>query len=242
MASNFPNPEEINEDTGALWESGDTWTDSESGYTYIYSPANGQSRWRMQSGTYTTPNLQSVTDAGNNTTNDITLGTDKITLDATDGSASFASDAVQIQGSSGQLYWDQPTGFLAMYGQRSGTGTFAITSDGQIRLGGADPTDSSKTNILLEGDDGSAEFAGDVVVGSRNKKWMLVESNGLCHMVEQSRASTADLVAPAAEYPPLRDVFAELNAIESALAQVMEKLRMTPPAGWEVWDGSSENS
>ena len=253
-----------------------------------------------------------VAKTGDNMTGDLTLGTDKITLDATDGSASFASDAVQIQGSSGQLYWDQPTGFLAMYGQRSGTGTFAITSDGQIRLGGADPTDSSKTNILLEGDDGSAEFAGDVtssngtnlatigssgnanfkrggvglvalngfastsfgiaitddadisssadyktylfsdgraefagdvVVGSRNKKWMLVESNGLCHMVEQSRASTADLVAPAAaEYPPLRDVFAELNAIESALAQVMEKLRMTPPAGWEVWDGSSENS
>ena len=92
--------------------------------------------------------------------------------------------------------------------------------------------------------DGTAEFASDVVVGSRNKKWMLVESNGLCHMVEQPTASTADLVAPAAaaEYPPLRDVFAELNAIEKALGEVMEKLRMTPPAGWEVWDGSDENS
>ena len=92
--------------------------------------------------------------------------------------------------------------------------------------------------------DGIARFFGDVVITSRNKPWMLVEQNGLCHLVEQISATTADLVetAAAVEYPPLRDVFAELDAIEKALEEVMDKLRMAPPAGWEVWDGSSENS
>ena len=85
---------------------------------------------------------------------------------------------------------------------------------------------------------GSASFAGDVVVGSRSRSWMLVEQGGLCHMVEQTRASTADLVD---DYPKLRDVFNELNMIESALQEIMDRLRLTPPAGWEVWDGSNDS-
>jgi hypothetical protein len=82
--------------------------------------------------------------------------------------------------------------------------------------------------------DGSASFAGDLVVGSRSKSWMLVEQGGLCHMVEQTRSVDAD------EYPKLRDVFNELDLIERSLSQVMEKLRLIPPAGWPVWDGSDE--
>ena len=91
--------------------------------------------------------------------------------------------------------------------------------------------------------DGSAEFASDVVVGSRGKQWMLVEQGGLCHMVEQVTRTTADLPTPAADkYPELRDVFAELNIVEKALEEVMVKLRMQVPAGWPVWDGSDEIS
>jgi hypothetical protein len=91
---------------------------------------------------------------------------------------------------------------------------------------------------------GVATFKGDVVVSSRNKQWMLVEQGGLCHMVEQVSATTADLIDPAfsaAEYPKLRDVFAELNLIEKALQEVMQKLRMTEPDGWPVWDGSDNS-
>ena len=121
--------------------------------------------------------------------------------------------------------------------------TVQVVKYGIMHLGGDVP---SSPNITLNGQTGSAEFARDVVVGSRNKKWMLVEQGGLCHMVEQiTTAGTADLtdlVDPAAEYPPLRDVIAELNAVEQALGEVMELLRMKPPAGWEVWDGSSKNS
>ena len=101
----------------------------------------------------------------------------------------------------------------------------------------------SSAHINLNGLDGSATFAGDMVVGSRSKQWMLVEQGGLCHMVEQVTRTTADLPTPAADkYPELRDVFAELNIVEKALAEVMVKLRMQVPAGWPVWDGSDEIS
>lgn len=83
---------------------------------------------------------------------------------------------------------------------------------------------------------GSATFAGDVVIGSRNKQWMIVESNGLAHLVEQTRA-----VEMRATYPPLRDIPGELTMVEEQLQKVLEKLRMVPEAGWEVWDGSDTN-
>ena len=89
---------------------------------------------------------------------------------------------------------------------------------------------------------GSATFTGDVVVGSRSKSWMLVEQGGLCHMVEQTRSLVDEgfSVDADADYPKLRDVFNELDLVEKSLSQVMEKLRLTPPAGWPVWDGSDE--
>ncbi len=98
--------------------------------------------------------------------------------------------------------------------------------------------DNAKIKLLS---DGSAEFIGDVIVGSRNSQWLLVEQGGLCHMVQQVQST--DLVTrqtAESEYPKLRDVFNELDLIEKALSDVMEKLRLNPPAGWEVWDGSDE--
>ena len=73
---------------------------------------------------------------------------------------------------------------------------------------------------------------------------MIVESGGLAHLVEQTRSSgigTADLVNPeeSVEYPQLRDIQAELTMVEQQLQKVMERLRMTPEQGWEVWDGSN---
>lgn len=81
---------------------------------------------------------------------------------------------------------------------------------------------------------GSATFKGDVVVGSRNKQWMIVESNGLAHLVDQSSALAEE---GSVEYPPLRDIPSELTMVEEQLQKVMERLRMAPEAGWEVWDG-----
>jgi hypothetical protein len=103
---------------------------------------------------------------------------------------------------------------------------------------------TSNESVTILGD-GSADFKGDLVVGSRSKSWMLVEQGGLCHMVEQTRSLidegfSVDDDADADDYPKLRDVFNELDLIEKSLSQVMEKLRLTPPAGWPVWDGSDE--
>lgn len=91
---------------------------------------------------------------------------------------------------------------------------------------------------------GSATFTSDVVIGSRGKQWTIVESGGLAHLVEVTRVlpgnlvSTADLVDPNSQYPPLRDIPAELTMVEEQLQKVMERLKMAPEAGWEVWDGS----
>ena len=124
-------------------------------------------------------------------------------------------------------------------------------SDGTLNLGGI-YRNSSGTSFVVKNNvgttnaqispDGSAAFAGDVIVGSRNKQWMIVESNGLAHLVEQTRSeiSTAD-VEPSIDYPPLRDIPGELTMVEEQLQKVLEKLRMVPEAGWEVWDGSDEN-
>ena len=118
-------------------------------------------------------------------------------------------------------------------GAYQGTGADATLNDTVIISAG-------ETERIRIDEDGISTFSGDVIVSSRNKKWMLVEMNGLCHMVEQLTATTADLESTAVEYPQLRDVFNELDFIEKALEEVMEKLRITPPSGWPVWDGSDD--
>ena len=160
-----------------------------------------------------------VAKTGDNMTGNLTLGTDKITLSA-DGSATFAREVVA--------------------GVRD-VNSVLMTSSGTIQ-----GVVSGESRYSLTGD-GRATFTNDVVIGSRNKKWMIVESNGIAHLVEQTRVSVSADVPdvpdePAVKYPELRNIPQELDLIEQALGEVMEKLRMNPPAGWEVWDGSSENS
>ncbi len=94
---------------------------------------------------------------------------------------------------------------------------------------------------------------GDLILKSRNKKWMIVEQSGLAHLVEQSvflslnpppadaDADSDSFVEPVETvYPNLRDIPGELSLVEQALSEVFEKLRMSPPVGWPVWDGQSE--
>ena len=193
-----------------------------------------------------------VAKTGDNMTGNLTLNTDKITLDATDGSVTFADGNYEIIRSGGVNQFGrinmkvgpEPTVSAFSVANVTGYGLKARWyGDGSLSIGGNVYGNGAATddpNIKLNAG-GSAAFTGDVVVGSRSKQWMLVEQGGLCHMVEQVRATTADLVAPTTEYPPLRDVIAELNAVEQALGEVMDKLRMTPPAGFPVWDGSDEN-
>ena len=163
-------------------------------------------------------------------TNDTDLGA--INFAGNDG-ASFlnaASIRAEVDGTAGS---DNMPGRLVLSttadGKSAPTERLRISSSGNVGIGTQVP--QAKLDV-----------AGDVVVGSRSKQWMLVEQGGLCHMVEQVVATTADLVDPAtAEYPKLRDVFKELNTIERCLEEIMTKLRMTEPDGWPVWDGSDNS-
>ena len=246
--------------------------------------------------------------ASQNIVSDLTLGADKITLDATDGSAEFAggikagmttstatgTTMYSVGGLEMKHETSNNTAVITVGKSSSNNGdrNFAVTGDGSVYVGGdlgrpgdgdivspnislnsdgsaeffgGDVAINSHSNdyryITLHGEtqtsniafgvydrsssdhvaginyDGSATFASDVVVGSRNKKWMIVESNGLAHLVEQQEVSVMD---DAAKYPELRNIPEELDLIEKALGDVMEKLRMNPPAGWPVWDGSDE--
>lgn len=86
--------------------------------------------------------------------------------------------------------------------------------------------------------DGGAHFSNDVIVGSRNQRWLLVESGGLCHMVNADAVSLeSSPKAQLPDIPQLRNIPAELTMVEEQLQKVMERLKMIPEAGWEVWDG-----
>ena len=82
---------------------------------------------------------------------------------------------------------------------------------------------------------GSSTFTGDVVVGSKGSNWLIRESNGVAMLIEQTRRGQIE-----PRMQKVRDLPNELDLIEAALSEVMAKLKMTPPAGWPVWDGQSE--
>ncbi len=101
---------------------------------------------------------------------------------------------------------------------------------GGMVYAGANSAGTATTKIF---EDGSATFIGDVVIGSRGEQWLIRESNGVAMLVQQTLRQPREI-------EKLRDLPNELDLIEAALNEVMEKLRMTPPAGWPVWDGESE--
>ena len=173
-------------------------------------------------------------------------GTDQpnVRLNGVNGSAIFKGD-IEIGG--GYASGGGCNLFVNNFGTSDERGAFVArgraTMSEAAKGGGAFVVSNTNRTPVIIDYIGNAKFEGDVIVGSRNSNWMLVEQGGLCHMVEQTR--TADLIDEGfvvdtqnKEYPKLRDVFKELDLIEQALNTVMEKLRLTPPAGWEVWDGS----
>lgn len=110
------------------------------------------------------------------------------------------------------------------------------------REGGAAPTSQLflgyvGTNRVFNVDSsGGAKFGGEVVITSKGSNWLIRESNGVAMLIEQN---TRGALEPRTE--KVRDLPRELDLIEAALNEIMEKLKMTPPAGWEVWDGSDNS-
>ena len=145
-------------------------------------------------------------------------GTDKTIDIQSAGSASFAGDHFELE-SYGllRLYRDTDTQFpVFTWGD-----SYADRSKGQLF------PDGSITAA------GSGTFAGDVIIGSRGAKWLIRESNGVAMLIEQTRRGAKE---PRIE--EVRDLPRELDLVEAALSEIMGKLKMTPPAGWPVWDGS----
>ena len=192
---------------------------------------------------------QFVEKAGDTMTGNLHLG-DKIILNP-DGSAQFAGGVVDIYSTGKVIGRDFQLDNGEIHIKYNGADRVRVWTNGatffkntaydteSITIGNQQGAD----NIVLNCG-GSAKFRLDVIIGSRGKQWMIVESNGLAHLVDQA----AFLDVPADEsanepvqYPALRNIPQELDLIERALGEVMEKLRMSPPAGWEVWDGSDEN-
>ena len=84
---------------------------------------------------------------------------------------------------------------------------------------------------------GGADLDGDVIVASRNKKWLIVEQGGVAMLVEQTRSGEEPLEQE--DPPAVRNLAAEVTMLELQLQKVMERLKMAPEAGWEVWDGEA---
>jgi hypothetical protein len=114
------------------------------------------------------------------------------------------------------------------------TSVFAGINGGSAVFYGGDSSTTDQNNAKFRlNSGGSATFEGEVVIGSRGQKWLIRESNGVAMLIEQT------LRQPRIQ--EVRDLPRELDLVEAALNEIMGKLRMTPPAGWEVWDGSDNS-
>jgi len=96
---------------------------------------------------------------------------------------------------------------------------FRVDSQGNVGIGGIRP--AAKLDV-----------DGDVIVGSRGLRWLIRESNGVAMLIEQAAYLSNQ------DQKEVRDLPSEIDACLKALNEVMQRLRMTPPDGWPVWDGS----
>ena len=125
---------------------GEQWLDSTGG-VYVHKIWDGTA-WRSESGSF-------VSVAGDNMTGNLTLGTDKVVLNASTGAATFAGKLIQGTGDAtggANRGVTLDNGYIAV-NRPGGTGNILQGFNG-----------SSSTSVIKN--DGSATFAGKVVSGS----------------------------------------------------------------------------
>ena len=111
-------------------------------------------------------------------------------------------------------------------------GLFVVTRGaGKAIFAGHKQGSGNATSVITAA--GNATFDGEVIIGSKSKKWLIRESNGVAMLIDQETRQP--------RMTKVRDLPRELDLIEAALNEIMDKLKMTPPAGWEVWDGSDNS-
>ena len=97
---------------------------------------------------------------------------------------------------------------------------------------------TDKDSIRLLGN-GSAIFDGEMTISSKNELWTIRESNGVAMLVQPNLRGSEETISKQIEV--VRDLPRELDLVEAALNEIMGKLKMTPPSGWPVWDGSDNS-
>jgi hypothetical protein len=125
-------------------------------------------------------------------------------------------------------------GFDKFGGAGAGSPNFSISSGDQT-IHYVNIDNSGNVGIGTEDASAKLDVDGDVVIGSRGAKWLIRESNGVAMLIEQTRLREKE---PFEIEEKVRDLPNELDLVEAALNEVMTRLKMTPPAGWPVWDGS----
>ena len=130
----------------------------------IYNTPN----WNYVSTSVENPDARYVDASGDNMTGNLTLGTDKITLDASGGGATFSGSTSVYRDGEGKAGLSVYDGTV---GGAGNTREFYVNSSGLIAAGGVggagiDPASIDTTSrIVLDGSDGSAEFAGNIELG-----------------------------------------------------------------------------
>ncbi len=139
------------------------------------------------------------------------------------GVSTFGGD-VNIGGSSNNAQ-------LSVSGEYNQVG-LSVSAGGALYSKCAEFYNSSNEFAAEIGGDGSGTFKGEVVIGSKGSTWLIRESNGVAMLIDQATRQPRVKV---------RDLPRELDLVEAALNEIMGKLKMIPPAGWEVWDGSDNS-
>ena len=134
----------------------------------IYTENNVTYTWNNTAGLWEANNATALADtfvevAGDNMTGDLTLGTDKIALDATEGSGTFEYAVFAARFNSTSI----TAAYSGYDGNNGNLRTFQVGPDGTTQIGGnlGSTTDVNTPNIGLN-PDGSAQFAGDVEIGT----------------------------------------------------------------------------
>ena len=176
-------------------EEGSLWWNSTSTelQLYVLYNDNGTKKWVEASPTVGDGGSEEdfVNVSGDNMTGDLTLGTDKITLDATDGSAEFASSILVGDFASDTLS-SAAISNGSIQGYRSAGDNPATSA---VWFGGRKTgTDTEVTSEIFA--DGSAEFSGNVQIGGnaiqgRNSGVVLRELG----LVQVAREGTEGLFA-----------------------------------------------
>ena len=156
---------------------------------------------------------------------------------------------------------NQIPGNLCFFTSRgSGSGRLVerlrINSLGNLLIGDSDT--AYPVNYILAS--GNAKFSGDVIVGSNGQNWIIKESGGLAHLIptggresvglgdgvaldpESHAAGCSAFVdgdGKPAPGPALRNIPAELTAVQAQLLKVLEKLGIEPDEAFARWDESA---